>query len=309
MSTPTPRTDEIPWFFFAREPKDPEVAEWILSAHRNFDNLRELARNLETELTTALARVAQLEKTIEGAYGETTHLRAQNAEQKRLINCANQYMPDLIKGAVSIDSITRQLSESQAQLASAKEEIEELQTVVNLVSQSLPASEDLELDELAKVVMQNLKDESERANKAEAQLTSAREDGCLTKDFCEAVIRQYDRLKNTGQTNLGQALIIVHEFDIEKVRSAIDAARGHLAETPAGGEAGQDAWQPIETAPKDGARMLIFCPSRTPRFTPPYITVGRFDTDSFYDMEDGDAVHPTHWAPLPPPPQGKEKQG
>ncbi|MDH2239114.1 hypothetical protein N5K27_22655 [Pigmentiphaga sp. GD03639] len=82
----------------------------------------------------------------------------------------------------------------------------------------------------------------------------------------------------------------VQVWDEEAVRAAILADRASRAPSPQG-----DAWQPIETAPKDGTRVLL----ATPR--------GRMADGEFharygvwswpYVM-----VEPTLWRPLPTPP-------
>lgn len=70
-------------------------------------------------------------------------------------------------------------------------------------------------------------------------------------------------------------------------------------------------WQPIETAPKDGTRVLLFCPAQIG------IVVGHWCNNSYHkkprpywtnDQENlwGVATtrgyQPTHWMPLPQPP-------
>ena len=55
-------------------------------------------------------------------------------------------------------------------------------------------------------------------------------------------------------------------------------------------------WQPIETAPKDGRKILVFG--------------GRYKTVSLAEADGGwwrsfrlPDTTPTHWMPLPPPPE------
>lgn len=67
-------------------------------------------------------------------------------------------------------------------------------------------------------------------------------------------------------------------------------------------------WQPIETAPRDGTEVVVYCPGqRHPVFTASYIygwscsVEGRYSPmDDFFGDED---KKPTHWMPLPEPPQ------
>lgn len=75
-------------------------------------------------------------------------------------------------------------------------------------------------------------------------------------------------------------------------------------------------WQPIETAPKDGTRVLVLCPA------PDMVYVAHWDAfDSFGDLEEGQPtgrwshgfetpadphgeVWPTLWMPIPAAPAG-----
>jgi len=66
-------------------------------------------------------------------------------------------------------------------------------------------------------------------------------------------------------------------------------------------------WQPIETAPKDGACLLVTGWDRNEIGGSRHFAVGYWS--DLYDMwiEDTKAEHPlsylTHWRPLPDPPQ------
>ena len=70
-------------------------------------------------------------------------------------------------------------------------------------------------------------------------------------------------------------------------------------------------WRPIETAPKDGTFILLAGPSGYIT-TPIRVSVGRYDperrpyspwqTHSDDDFTD-DGEEPTHWMPLPNPPE------
>ena len=63
-------------------------------------------------------------------------------------------------------------------------------------------------------------------------------------------------------------------------------------------------WEPIETAPKDGTRMLLHQP-QVPEDSDP-VTVGAWlpaYEDPGWLMETGEVwLCPTHWTPLPPSP-------
>jgi hypothetical protein len=70
-----------------------------------------------------------------------------------------------------------------------------------------------------------------------------------------------------------------------------------------------DGWQDISTAPKDGRWLLVVDRSR---ISGDGITLARFDSDlginHWYSgldagYEDDEPLKPTHWMPLPPPPQ------
>lgn len=73
-------------------------------------------------------------------------------------------------------------------------------------------------------------------------------------------------------------------------------------------------WQPIETAPKDGTMILTYRDSAT---VPVILSTYWFEKDEHYDGRSGwyhsqnsvgaylldDWETPTHWMPLPQPPQ------
>jgi hypothetical protein len=70
-------------------------------------------------------------------------------------------------------------------------------------------------------------------------------------------------------------------------------------------------WQPIETAPKDGTRILAFFPQEIDSYK--ILTVlftwrqWYLCPDGAYDFEFEIAGDPTHWMPLPNPPK-QEKE-
>lgn len=61
-------------------------------------------------------------------------------------------------------------------------------------------------------------------------------------------------------------------------------------------------WQPMETAPTDGTRFLAY----DPRFQPHFFECwANLDCGEYYWMDDMDSEpEPTHWRPLPEPPEG-----
>lgn len=73
-------------------------------------------------------------------------------------------------------------------------------------------------------------------------------------------------------------------------------------------------WQPIETAPKDGTKILLYVRIRSvleDDFSIPEIVVGYFDPNEFArewyiverTPENTYVDQPTHWMPLPEPPK------
>lgn len=65
-------------------------------------------------------------------------------------------------------------------------------------------------------------------------------------------------------------------------------------------------WQPIETAPKDGREFLAFIPGNDEDFDRCAVLFWKGSYSYFaeyaWDMEQH---YPTHWMPLPPPPEVK----
>jgi len=64
-------------------------------------------------------------------------------------------------------------------------------------------------------------------------------------------------------------------------------------------------WQPIATAPKDWTNVISFDPART-ETNDMGVCLSWFDTeDCFWCTFDGEfiKIEPTHWMPLPPPPE------
>jgi hypothetical protein len=76
-----------------------------------------------------------------------------------------------------------------------------------------------------------------------------------------------------------------------------------------------NGWQPIETAPKSGVRILVWV---TPAKATPKVGIahwhqpGNKDRPGFWTTEGFSSRKITHWRPLPEPPHGKieeEKDG
>jgi hypothetical protein len=64
-----------------------------------------------------------------------------------------------------------------------------------------------------------------------------------------------------------------------------------------------DGWQPIETAPKDGTRVLTYAPKRT--WATQHIAINHFKQGVWQHCNS--ECPPTHWQPLPASPTpGKE---
>ena len=60
------------------------------------------------------------------------------------------------------------------------------------------------------------------------------------------------------------------------------------------------AWQPIETAPKDGKTFILIVEYG-------YVYIGLFDNDGYCQDMAGAGLDPTHWMPLPKPPTKEGK--
>jgi hypothetical protein len=77
--------------------------------------------------------------------------------------------------------------------------------------------------------------------------------------------------------------------------------------SPLGPSAGE-GWQPIETAPKDGTTVLLFDPANEE--IERGVDVGFFHGGVFEWLWSRDACNgnPTHWMPLPAPPQESSRE-
>ena len=59
-------------------------------------------------------------------------------------------------------------------------------------------------------------------------------------------------------------------------------------------------WQPIETAPKDGTRILAW----HWHWSKQEEVIARWSDDQWQNAWSELTIHPTHWMPLPEPPKG-----
>jgi hypothetical protein len=71
--------------------------------------------------------------------------------------------------------------------------------------------------------------------------------------------------------------------------------------------ADEGRWWPINTAPKDGRELLVFCPSHHLEAYNDFFAVARW-VDQAYDGREGwfdnfDMLYPTHWMPIPGKPK------
>lgn len=76
--------------------------------------------------------------------------------------------------------------------------------------------------------------------------------------------------------------------------NAIDAARAAVDNPPA------SAWQPIETAPRDGTKFLAWDGDEL--LIVWWCDGGRWISDNLQQYHPGEYENPTHWQPLPSPP-------
>jgi hypothetical protein len=71
-------------------------------------------------------------------------------------------------------------------------------------------------------------------------------------------------------------------------------------------EPGSTDWRPIDSAPRDGTEVLLYGRTeRDGRFFAPDCNVGWWDEENLGGWQARDLpIDPTHWAPLPQPPEG-----
>lgn len=98
-----------------------------------------------------------------------------------------------------------------------------------------------------------------------------------------------------------EALIL--NLNKQSVAAAVNINFQSLADAALSALSIEDEWQPIESAPKDGTPFLAYCIERPPFAPAPTysIQIAKWGISCF--MSTTGAV-PTHWRPLPPPPEG-----
>lgn len=82
-----------------------------------------------------------------------------------------------------------------------------------------------------------------------------------------------------------------------------------FSRTPAADPAPVCEWKPIETAPKDGTEFIVFRDDAgvfAARYVEPSNDDGEMFLASMYGEDLTGDMMPTHWMPLPPPPEAKE---
>ena len=67
-----------------------------------------------------------------------------------------------------------------------------------------------------------------------------------------------------------------------------------------------EEWQPIETAPKDGTNILVWCPERNRVYL---VYWDEFADDWFAFTDRWISKVVSHWMPVPKPPAGGPKEG
>jgi len=86
-----------------------------------------------------------------------------------------------------------------------------------------------------------------------------------------------------------------------------DAITNILSALTAAGYAVEQGWQPIETAPRDGTRMLCYAPAAEDRASIVRSDFWWVRERGFAHMRPGQPY--THWRPLPAAPQEDRDEG
>lgn len=136
-----------------------------------------------------------------------------------------------------------------------------------------------------------------------------------TEARVQALMDKFDKLKHAEIQLYSGGLIWGDAYEAKK--APIRAMQAELESALRQELSGKDAgWLPIETAPKDGATVLLYGlwageingQATVPTTDIGYWLGGKSDEpgDDWWQLSTGDAyscwMRPTHWQPLPPPP-------
>lgn len=255
----------------------------------------------ETKLAAAKVRIAELEKRISAR--EALHL---SSEQE-------------------VESLTRQLSEAQAQLAAEK--------VASLKQRAKHAIENT--DHIAG--KGPLFKAWQKIKELEAQLASAREDSArldwlenqdtdiftnhvpgwavgYSNDYSPTLRSAIDEARGAASCNRCDETGVIPVGDLMNLHQAGNMEFGEAPcpdcaapSPPASAEPGTaTTWQAIETAPRDGTEILLLLKGGVTG--KPIIVIGCFEAGLWGSKENQHAAYrPTFWHPLPPTQDGKEQ--
>lgn len=112
----------------------------------------------------------------------------------------------------------------------------------------------------------------------------------------EAALAELERVKGLlEERHFTDSQVQDKDAKIAELCSTIDAQLAELERLRKGSQ-----WQPIETAPRDGKRVLAYCA--------PYGAGSAHFSDKWHlDFCVNREAAPTHWMPLPPPPATEGK--
>lgn len=101
-----------------------------------------------------------------------------------------------------------------------------------------------------------------------------------------------------------EALESVENIPVQSEDSSWRAAAIDKALTALRQHQQDGGWRPIDSAPKDGARVLVFCPPRAVGAkTSKRIRIAAWDGCNWKDAAVVYPIVPTHWRPIPPAPK------
>lgn len=145
----------------------------------------------------------------------------------------------------------------------------------------------------------------------------------ITDAKIDELLKQLDDIAvNTDSYEYGLPLNSVFTAEVQYMRSAVRRwVERHTPElapernAEARPVARTESWQPIDTAPKDGMQILMYCiPNEVPSLKH-HVASGYWrSTDGFlkpgtwrFNHAVGPSFMPTHWMPLPEPPAAATK--